>query len=300
MYLERSPRKYIDALLGPPEILLFNAERVITKIDLSEKEEGPTFSWVSKKTCMDDLGKGIHVDMFVDACLLAGTSLLPTFSPLETSQTQHNPSKAITPRDSLNMILTLGRSVTSVCTHFAGELQAQQMDYLDRYRRVRMAIKHHIVMTEDGQLEPLDAQNAPGDIHEFIGQRLPDEVYFYLSKGTIGPRVLNWFASGEILELPPLTGGETPEYKRLITNQLINIRSQSLSLLSQRLHRFYQLKKVSVKVWYDENTSVTIKPADLQSQTYNNTLSWNVKEFLIGEAHKRIKVNVFAIEVDWF
>ncbi|MBM6387600.1 MAG: hypothetical protein JSY10_27070 [Paenibacillus sp.] len=35
----------------------------------------------------------------------------------------------------------------------------------------------------------MNVENAPNDIHEFIGYRLPDEIYYYLMRGLIGPQV---------------------------------------------------------------------------------------------------------------
>jgi hypothetical protein len=46
------------------------------------------------------------------------------------------------------------------------------------------------VLTDEGEVKPLNIEQAPNDIHEFIGYRLPDEVYYYLVRGLIGPQVL--------------------------------------------------------------------------------------------------------------
>ena len=57
-----------------------------------------------------------------------------------------------------------------------------KMNYMDLFCRTRCAIKYHLVLTDEGKVEPLNVDNAPSDIHEFIGYRLPDEIYYYLSK----------------------------------------------------------------------------------------------------------------------
>lgn len=44
-------------------------------------------------------------------------------------------------------------------------------------------------MNEDGEVRPMNIEHVPNDIHEFIGYRLPDEVYYYLMRGLIGPQV---------------------------------------------------------------------------------------------------------------
>lgn len=47
-------------------------------------------------------------------------------------------------------------------------------------------------MTDEGEVKPLNIEHAPNDIHEFIGYRLPDELYYYLMNGLIGPQVYTY------------------------------------------------------------------------------------------------------------
>src|SRR6201999_4284968 len=156
------------------------------------------FTWVRRQACISDLG--VTPDIFVDACLLSGTSLLPTLPPLETAASR-KPYKV---KAAVDMIMSMGKSGHAVCVQYEDDPQCRVMRYLDRYRKARLAIKHHIYMNEDGKAEPLDQENAPFDVHEFMSSRLPDEIYFYLSKGIIGPRLLNWMTSMEIIEPQPV------------------------------------------------------------------------------------------------
>ncbi|POG64340.1 hypothetical protein GLOIN_2v1676459 [Rhizophagus irregularis DAOM 181602=DAOM 197198] len=50
-----------------------------------------------------------------------------------------------------------------------------------------------MVLTDDGKIEPLNVENAPTDIHDVIGYRLPDEIYYYLSKGLMSPQVWQYY-----------------------------------------------------------------------------------------------------------
>lgn len=268
--------------MGSSELLLFNVDKVITRIDFERSK----FSWISKKTCQQELGK-ITSDMFVDACLLSGSSFLPTFPPLE------NPTlyqKQFTIRDTTNMMLTLGRNVTSVCTHYQDELQLQQPDYLDRYRRARLAVKHHVIMTDDGKVEPLEVEQAPSDIHEFIGQRLPEELYFYVSRAVVSPRVLNWLTSGEMFEYPPLDNGESAEYQRLVRDQLDPYRMQALGLLSQPLYRFYHRKDVTMRFWFSKDAVKVLSHKDLVPSPREIISAWNVKEDVFREQPNKAEV----------
>ena len=263
--------------MGSSELFLFDVDKVITKLDLERLQ----FSWLSKRACQEELGKsrGISDDMFIDACMLSGSSFLPTFPPLD------NPRKSDTIRDSITMMFAFNRSVTAVCTHYQDDAQVQQMGYLDKYKRGRLAVKHHVIFTDDGKVEPLDVEHAPFDVHEFIGQRLPEELYFYLSKGVVGPNVLNWITSGELLEMPPLDNGESEEYHRLVRDQLPPIRAQALSLLSQTLHFYYHRKDVTVRFWFDKKAERILKPKDPTPPPQGVIAAWHVKTGTLEQAN---------------
>ncbi len=230
--------------------------------------------------------------MFIDACLLSGSSFLSTFPPLE------NPAlypKNFTIRDPTNMLLTLGRNVTTVCTHYQDEVQVQQSDYLDRYRRARLAVKHHVILKDDGKVEPLQVEQAPSDIHDFIGQRLPEELYFYMSKGVVSPRVLNWLTSGELFEYPPLDNGESAEYQQLVRDRLDLYRTQALALLSQPLSRFYHRKDVTMRFWFKKDGGKVLSHKDLIPTPRDIIMTWNVKGGVIKDQEKRAEVGFRSI-----
>lgn len=213
----------------------------------------------------------------MDACLLCGNALIPPLPQLGGTS-RRNKSKIQAAVDLL--MTTPGRDGNSVCSNYQDDPQFRAMRYQDKYRRTRMAIKHHVVLTAEGKAAPLDEQEAPGDIHEFVGQQLPDEIYYYLSKGVIGPRVLNWRSSGEIIELAPLDGGDSPEYRKLVLDQLTPLRTSALSLLSYSLHRFYQHKDVTLYCWFDQGTSKVISMRDL-ADPRPLVAKWNVSADLI-------------------
>ncbi|KAI9718407.1 MAG: hypothetical protein M1812_004128 [Candelaria pacifica] len=268
-YFERHPDQYIDAVMGSSELFLFDVEKVITEFDSGRMQ----FTWLSRSKCQEDLGK-ISDDMFVDAGLLSGSSLLPSFPPLENPALYRKPYNI---RDVVSMLTTLGKSVAAVCTHYQDDPHVQHLAYLDRYKRGRSAVKHHVVLTADGRVAPLDGENAPSDVHEFIGQRLPDELYFYLSRGIISSRVLEWLTSGVIWEAPPLEGGESEEYRNLIRTQLIPIRTQTLSLLAHSVNRYYQTKEVRLRFWFDRDNDEIIRLKNVASPR-DITSGWKVKQ----------------------
>jgi Temperature dependent protein affecting M2 dsRNA replication len=74
---------------------------------------------------------------------------------------------------------------------YADDPSVSKTHYIDTFCRTRCAVKYHLVYTDDGEVRPLHHERAPSDLHEIIGYRLPDEVYFYLLTGMIGPQVRN-------------------------------------------------------------------------------------------------------------
>jgi hypothetical protein len=81
----------------------------------------------------------------------------------------------------------------NVVQAYADDPSVSKTHYIDTFCRTRCAVKYHLVYTDDGEVRPLRHERAPSDLHEIIGYRLPDEVYFYLLTGMIGPQVSEYF-----------------------------------------------------------------------------------------------------------
>ncbi|EON70012.1 hypothetical protein W97_09278 [Coniosporium apollinis CBS 100218] len=271
-YLDKHAGKYVDAIAGSTELFLYDVDKVIT--DLGSRM-GQIVA-LRKHSCITELGN-IPSEVFVDACLLCGNALIPPIPQLGVNSRRNKPKI----QAAVDLLMnTPGRDGNSVCSNYQDDPQFRAMQYQDKYRRTRLAIKHHVVLTAEGKAVPLDEQEAPRDVHELVGQQLPEEIYFYLSKGVIGPRVLNWRSSGEIIELAPLDGGDSPEYRKLVLDQLTPLRTSALSLLSYSLHRFYQHKDVTLYCWFDQGTSKVISMRDL-TDPRPLVAKWNVNADLI-------------------
>lgn len=260
MYLEKN--QFVDAICGNSELFFFDVERVIVHLNPSQ---GGSFTWINKPKLLSDLQ--LANDIFIDACMLAGSEVCRAFPPFEGST--HNAFMS-----SVELLKRCRSVATVVNTH---PESVQLSGYLDKYRRARAAVKHHVVFTAEGKAEPLDFSEAPSDVHDFIGQRLPEELYYYLSRGVIGPQVLDMLATGELVEIAPFDNGDSEEYKRFLEN-LNPLRTQALSLLAQPLHRYWVSKEINVYYWFDKENprklihkEVTPTPAEL-------TKKWNVKE----------------------
>ena len=190
--------------------------------------------------------------------------------------------------------MDIGRgSGNGVCLHFQDDVANRMEEYTDLFRRAKLTVKHSVVLTVSGKTEPLDMEHAPGAIHEFIGQRLPDELYGYFSRGIIGPRILNWRASSELLMHPPLDGGESKEYRELVRTQLTSIQMLSIGLLSSTMHFYYQRTDMVKRVWFDKEhpEKIVVRNEYDNDATKAKIDSWNVPQYVFGEAFNKLSVS---------
>src|ERR1700744_3451754 len=179
--------------MGSTECFLFGVDRVVTDFNLNDS----TLSMISRGACEGILKA--DKDLPRDAQLLLGTSFTPTFPVLEAMSTTKSTGIA----DAVLILKGFGNSVIQLCHYHRENPQVQNSKYADRYKKAIMTIRHHVIMDKKGVVAPLHFDDAPGDVHEFVGQRLPEELFFYISKGMLGPQIPNWLTSGEIvLSLP--------------------------------------------------------------------------------------------------
>jgi Temperature dependent protein affecting M2 dsRNA replication len=283
-YFESAPKPFIDFVWGSTDVLLFDVEKVILKLDLDASQ----FFWVSKENCKEELGR-LTSEQFLDFGLLLGSRFLRTFPPFENS---NFPGKPWNIRDALNIFNNANRQATTLCSQFEEDRRVQDLQYLDRYKRAYMSIKHHVITDPEGRVGPLDLETAPSDVHELIGQRLPEELYYYISRGTIGSNIPNCLTSGQLTVSLPFGVEDSDVYRHLTGDLLMPIREQAICLLSNGLHRFYQTKVINVRLWYEENPDRTMNLKTLPS--VRDTLrSWRI-------SHKQLPSELANLEVCYF
>ncbi len=231
--------------MGNTECFLFGVDRVVTDINVNKS----ALTLISKGVC-EDLLK-VNDDMLRDAQLLLGTSFTPTFPILEAMATTN--STGIT--DAITLLNGAGKSVVQLCNFHRDHPQVQALSYADRYKKAIMTIRHHVIMEKNGVVAPRNFDEAPGDVHEFVGQRLPEELFFYISKGLLGPQIPNWLTSGEIVL--NLAGGsyDSEPYRRLMIQSLNRYRTEALKILAESLHYYYQSRVIKVEPWVPQDTS---------------------------------------------
>ena len=214
--------------------------------------------------------------------MLSGSSLLPVFPPLTDPALYRKP---FTIRNVTDLIVSSGGSVARLCAQYPAVPFIKSV-YLPQYKKAATRIKHHVVMTAEGDVEILDKEHAPDDVHDCIGLRLPEELYMYLSRGMLRPRVLSWLTSGTISITQPLAGGDGKAYQDLVKIQLDPLRRQTLKILTEPIHRYYQSRDMTTTLWFDPSYDGKFNMKEVPSS--KEALSkWNVKNDLFSEVYVR-------------
>jgi len=195
---------------------------------------------------------------------------------------------------------------------FSEHPAVKQVNYIEQFARARALVKYSLILSSDGlvtalplavpPLAPshhghtLTAADIPADLHDVFTNRLPDEIYFYLSRGLIGPQALVWLTSGQIIEPPPLDNGETNEYKRfvkeVITEGATGPRATALALVSRVVNKFWFDRRVTATFWFDNQMQNTgnkgVMHSGLQTaQLVDRVAGWNVPIIVIEEELRR-------------
>lgn len=250
----------VDGACGSASLLVFGADQVITQFDWEAKR----VYWVQLDTCLEKLR--LQPDQFNDLMLLSGTSILP---PIPEIDVDTPISKIVAAR---NLLSRANMSGYTACQ------QAHAEEYLLAYQKAIFAIKHAVSMDPKGTVQTKDAKNIPLDGHEFLGQKLPEEIYLYISRGLVGPQVLNGRTKSQILETSPLDGGSSQAYRDLVRQKLNPIRVQTLALLSQPLHRWYSRTDVTLTCWFDNEKKPLGVPDATNSEPSASADTWHVQE----------------------
>jgi hypothetical protein len=301
IYLQRHPKTYIHALFGPTDTLLYpGVDKVITSLDLISAN--PSFAFVSKRAILSDLG--VSEDQFLDIGILVGFDHSPPFPP-----TIHEQGLKAT----VDMVKYY-KSGHAAVSAFADHPAVKSIQYTDIYARTRSMVKFSLVLSSEGAVIPLPlaitppahghhshhptAADIPSDLNEIFTYRLPDEIYFYLSRGLLGPQALVWLTVGQIIENPPLDNGETTEYKRfvkeVITDGQTGPRATALALISSVCHNFWSNRKVTGVFWFEQQPPQHQKSVQHNSpqtvQLAERVAGWNVTYSIIEEELRRQNV----------
>nr|GAT42712.1 XPG I-region protein [Mycena chlorophos] len=293
IYLQRHPKQYIHAIYGSTDTLLYpGVDKLITSLDLTAPT--PSFTHLSKRNVMGELQ--VNEDQFLDIGILVGFSQAPAFPP-----TMHEQALKAT----VDMVKYYKSGFAAVSA-FAEHPAVKSINYTEHYARTRAMVRYSLILSAEGTVVPLPvsgnagggppASEIPTDLHEVFTNRLSDEVFFYLSRGLIGPQALVWLTSGQIIEPPPLDNGETTEYKRfvkeVVTDGQTGPRATSLALLSSVCHPFWGNRKVAGYFWFEQqpgpHSSKQVSHSAPQTvQLAERVSGWNVPYAIVEEELRR-------------
>lgn len=152
-----------------------------------------------------------------------------------------------------------------------------------------------VIVQSDGDYQQLDYEHAPNDLATIVGVRLPIELYHYLQKGVIGPRVLDWRTRKEIFESPPLDGGNSSAYRELVQKKLQPLHLRALTLLSSRLARYYHNINVDLICWFNESEKQTL---DVKGSTQPETSGKDAETWHVRDALRRQSTTVQNIDLN--
>lgn len=278
---------YIDTIYGPLDVLMYPAvEKVITQIDF----KASMFSWIPKSQILYEMA--LSHEQFVEACILLGCQVSPKVYPVIQQQVNNLGAQGH-PTSALRFVLPIVQSSPTAAA-VAGFVDPEQpaVNFLERFQKAYSAIQYQPAVKESGKVEPVTPEeDTPSDIHEFIGQRLPDELYFYVYNGLVNTELLDVLTSGYFVEVAPLDGGLNTQYRRFVQHLHSNIYPKILSLLSQTLHRFYQYKPIKSVMWFEPNRE---RPFNKVTQpVYYQVSSWKVHDDTLAKNIKSYSVRDF-------
>ena len=302
IYLQRHHKSYIHAIFGPTDTLLYpGVDKLITSLDLTSLN--PSFQYTSKRTFIQELS--VSEDQFLDIGILVGFDHSPPFPP-----TVHEHALKATVD-----IVKYYKSGHAAVQAFSDHPAVKTIQYADHFARTRAMIKFSLILSSEGTVLPLPlaitnpvhghsnhhptAADIPQDLQEIFTHRLPDEIYFYLSRGLLGPQALVWLTTGQIVENPPLDNGETNEYKRfvkeVITEGQTGPRATSLALVSSIAHTFWSGKKVQGLFWFEQPNSHNPRfiqhNAPQTAQLAERVTGWHVPSTIVEDELRRQNVS---------
>jgi len=259
--------------MGSQELLLYDIyDSVMTPPSASDWEK-KAFLGFSKSELIKKLN--ISREMFDDALLMVGTSFLPPFPPLyDPSIIASQPFHI---QDAVNLLRTSEKSISQTCTAFSDILQVRDPNWLDKFRKAQMGIRHSVTISVDGATQAKSWDHLTSDNVEYLGLQLPSELYHYMAKSLISPRLCNAFGALEFITYPTLDGVDSEEYRRLVRDSLPPLKATSAALVSSRIHRGFQFKNIKLRFWFDASLTPELAQRTEIAPTNSKADTWGVK-----------------------
>lgn len=275
--------EFIDAIYGPTDCLMLpKVDKFILGMEFPNKE----FRFIEKSRVLKEFG--ITHEELVDISMAVGNDLQPvTLPPLQIYPVPQLFDIA------LEMVLNAG---TNFYTYeLTNPIKSEKDQYLIKYQKGYAALKFMPVLKANGRVELLsenensdeaqkensathtspgesdnekkksipsasfdDPDAIPADVHDFIAQRLPHEYYFYRSIGLVTGKLFDAITTGVYPEEPPLDGGSSNSYRKLVEKSVDAFKNQEVNLLTQPINRYYQIKQIKHVKWFAPEESVQL------------------------------------------
>lgn len=291
----------IDAVFGPPALVLFGIPRVITGMNLQDG----TFEWVELSQLLT--AWNITKEQLIDSCLLAGAEYCLTFPYLNLSQF-HGGAQQFhfgTAVDFIRQAPLIG-----YMQHFPNE--EMRLDHIDGYCVCKSLIKYPIALHLDGTVRAVkrrpvisveigqeektsqradsheespalqpsshvhDAIAVPEDFHKIVGYRLPSALCFLMARRFLNRKLPSVLALGEWWDRSYPTV-DSVEYRDLF-NEVQGYRCRALGLIASRLHPFFHTRVVRFSRRVAASGVSTATPDCRPGMAWNFTLDQLLKE----------------------
>lgn len=97
-----------------------------------------------------------------------------------------------------------------------------------------------------------ESEKIPEDLYQVIGQRLPDEVFFYQSVGLTTFYLSEMAVHSNAIERLPLDMSVTPLYERLVTGEFgRSILEKAMNVMTVPINRYFQFKKLKLTTYFN-------------------------------------------------
>ncbi|KAJ3397115.1 hypothetical protein HDU92_000815 [Lobulomyces angularis] len=246
VYLENHPKQLTHCTYSDTNILVWDGiERCITHIDFEKN----TFKFIEKSRVLADLN--VSNEQFLDISIMAGFDFIDTFPPIATAFDFRKAVEA-------------GANYLATLHNFLEHPQVMELNYVEMFNRTKTTIRNHLILTEEGRVEPFARDYAPNDLHEIFGFRYPDELFFFLCHGVISPQLMIYLHTGAVFESHPLGKGDSLEYRNFLkSSKLLELRGIAFNLLTWNLHVNIQNQPMVSVNWFEKELNLGIPKPEI-------------------------------------
>uniref|UniRef100_A0A7S1AHB7 XPG N-terminal domain-containing protein n=1 Tax=Noctiluca scintillans TaxID=2966 RepID=A0A7S1AHB7_NOCSC len=230
----------VQTVFGPPGLLLYGVQRVVIHIDFQKG----VFDWVDLTSVLEKWQ--ITRDMFVDACMLAGTEYCLTYPYLNLGHFQ-----PVSPgRFNFDAAVYIIKQAPLINWMQTFPTEEMKNDHVDGYCICKVLVQNSPVMNmQHNVIRPLNNSTVPYDFQAIMGEKLPNSLYYLMLNGVISHKLPQALSKGEWTDKSqPLV--DTQEFRGLLED-LQCYRQLALGLVARHLHERFQRKRILCKAFWE-------------------------------------------------